>query len=235
MAEVREVREVPGYPGYFASRDGRIYKNDKGEMKELKQYEYEHTGYLLVSMKASDSTRVNTQRAHRIIAATWLAPGELDQIHVNHKDNIRSNNHVDNLEWCTEKENSQHYHKQINPKMMHGAANPLAKLDDNKVRAIRRSGGTYEEIAFEFGISKATVGKIKNRQLWGHVEDLPGEEHPRGFAKGKKHYKAKFTEDDIRAIRASTLSHVDLAHKYGVEFSAIFKIRNRITWKHVED
>jgi len=47
---------------------------------------------------------------HRLVALTFIEnPKGLTD--VNHKDFNRSNNHVDNLEWCTQKENMQHAHQ----------------------------------------------------------------------------------------------------------------------------
>jgi len=52
--------------------------------------------------------------------------------------------------------------------------------------------------------------------------------------RGEGHYAAKLTEDDVRAIRASRLSGPDLASQYGVKFSAIYKIKDGRSWKHVK-
>lgn len=50
---------------------------------------------------------------------------------------------------------------------------------------------------------------------------------------GSKHYAARITEDDVVAIRASSLSPKELATVYPVCASNITMIRNRRTWKHV--
>ena len=52
--------------------------------------------------------------------------------------------------------------------------------------------------------------------------------------RGAKHHKAKLTEEDVRAIRADDeTSHADLGRRYGVQHTAIVKIRQGRTWKHV--
>lgn len=45
---------------------------------------------------------------------------------------------------------------------------------------------------------------------------------------------AKLTEDEVRAIRASTLKGKDLAETYGVSLAAIALIRSGKRWKHVD-
>lgn len=58
-----------------------------------------------------------------------------------------------------------------------------------------------------------------------------------GFAiepiRGVDHHCANFTEDDVRAIRASNESSTLIAERYGVHRTSIIKIRSRKTWKHV--
>lgn len=50
---------------------------------------------------------------------------------------------------------------------------------------------------------------------------------------GSRHPSAKFTEDDVQTIRASTLPHTVIANKYGVSDSTIVRLRARKTWRRV--
>lgn len=51
---------------------------------------------------------------------------------------------------------------------------------------------------------------------------------------GSRHGSAKVTEDDVRAIRQSTLSTRELAGQYGLSWNVVRKIRIHQIWKHVE-
>ncbi len=53
------------------------------------------------------------------------------------------------------------------------------------------------------------------------------------WRQGEAHYRAELTEDDVRAIRASTEPHVVLARRLGVSETTIRDIRNHKTWKHL--
>jgi hypothetical protein len=51
---------------------------------------------------------------------------------------------------------------------------------------------------------------------------------------GTGNHRAKLTEDDIRAIRASPENGQVLADRYGVAREHIWAIRQRIFWSHIE-
>lgn len=50
---------------------------------------------------------------------------------------------------------------------------------------------------------------------------------------GMSHGMAKLTDSDVLLIRASELSGIYLAKKYGVCSATISNVRNRVIWKHI--
>ena len=62
-------------------------------------------GYLSVAL--SKNNKVNYYSVHRLVAIAFI-PNERNKIQVNHKDGIKTNNNVSNLEWTSQSENMRH-------------------------------------------------------------------------------------------------------------------------------
>lgn len=105
-------KQVVGYEGlYEVDQFGRVYGIDRTKtvVDNVRIYEKPiagrqmkqsmHTkGYKTVSLTKNGSTK--TMFVHRIVAEAFLPnPNNLPM--VNHKDEDKTNNFIDNLEWCT--------------------------------------------------------------------------------------------------------------------------------------
>lgn len=101
-------RKHPEYTEIEVSTMGRV-RTVKGHYYKIS---HNNSGYLQVEF------RVNGKRihkyVHRIVVETFIPnPDNLPQ--VNHKDNDRTNNNVDNLEWCTREYNIAYREKYGTP------------------------------------------------------------------------------------------------------------------------
>lgn len=107
---MEEIWKLIGYEGYEVSNLGRVksYKYDKINGKIMKPYK-NTKGYLQIDLQLDGRKRENRVHlsVHRLVAIAFIPnPDNLPQ--VNHKDEDKTNNCVDNLEWCTNDYNA-HY------------------------------------------------------------------------------------------------------------------------------
>lgn len=105
---MEEWKDVIGYEGkYQVTATGRIRTlNFKGTglTKELFPIK-NRWGYLTIQLYKDG--RYHHYGIHRLVALAFIPnPDNLPQ--VNHKDEDKTNNNVDNLEWCTAKYNSNY-------------------------------------------------------------------------------------------------------------------------------
>ena len=78
-------------------------KVKNGERKILAQSN--QYGYKSVSLREGGAQK--TFLVHRLVCAAFL-PRDERRPNVNHKDGNKANNHIENLEWVTQKENIDH-------------------------------------------------------------------------------------------------------------------------------
>ena len=106
-------KDIKGYEGlYQVSNDGkvksltRVVKSRWGTDKPLKEKMVKEIvdslGYSRLSL--SKDGKVRTHKIHRLVAEAFL----IGEGHINHIDGNKQNNSVENLEFCTSKENNNH-------------------------------------------------------------------------------------------------------------------------------
>lgn len=103
------MQEIPGWKGYFVSPDGKVYTNRKsplnrkGELRELSSSN--NKGYMQIQLWNSGKRKPFS--VHRLVAEAFIPnPDNLPQ--VNHINEDKSDNHVDNLEWCNNQQNTEY-------------------------------------------------------------------------------------------------------------------------------
>ena len=102
-------KDIEGYEGlYQVSNLGNILSNNLYAHKKpkLKKLQKHNSGYVSVSLSKDGHDK--SYLVHRLVAQAFLEnPNGYD--FVNHKDENKRNNNVENLEWCTKSYNSTYY------------------------------------------------------------------------------------------------------------------------------
>lgn len=102
------IKRLAEFPDYYVTSTGEVLSSKNGKMTTLKPC-YKLTGqrgYIQVHLYV-DGIRHN-RYVHRLVAETFLG-NRNTELEVNHMDLDKHNNDVSNLEWCTRKENVNHY------------------------------------------------------------------------------------------------------------------------------
>ena len=89
------------FEGYQIDTNGRIFGRD-GSPKKIS---YRRQGYVMVRLSQNGIAR--TYQLHRLVALQFI-PNPFNKPTVNHKDGVRDNNNVSNLEWATLEEQQVH-------------------------------------------------------------------------------------------------------------------------------
>lgn len=162
-------KEVENYTNYEVSNLGRI-RNNKFKNPRLLYGSFDKDGYIKVELKMVGKPHGHF-RLHRLIAACFIDNPD-NKPEVNHKNGIKDDNRLDNLEWVTASENVKHAFD-IGLKTQKGSANNCAKLTEENVREIKtllQDGNmTQVVIAEKFGLHARYISLIKSGRRWGHV------------------------------------------------------------------
>jgi hypothetical protein len=112
------------------------------------------------------------KKVHRLVALAYIE-NPLNKPQVNHINGVKTDNDVNNLEWCTAKENIRHSFKTGLSKNHPGTDRYNSKLLDKDIVAIRRLGRvrTGVELAKAFNVSKQLINNILLRKTWKHIKE----------------------------------------------------------------
>lgn len=120
------IKEIINYPDYYVDDSGNVYSRKYGYLRKLKQYPKTY-GYLYVAL--SKNGKKDYLRVHRLVAEAFI-PNQDNLPEVNHKDEDKTNNSVDNLEWCTSSYNKTYGDR--SKKVAKKVSDPRIKRANNK-------------------------------------------------------------------------------------------------------
>lgn len=103
------AKQVPNFPMYYATPDGRVFTTYK-YTHEIALNTKDKDGYLKIALMRLDGEKWirKDMRKHRVIALTFL--GESNLL-INHKNQIKTDNRIENLEYVDNRENQSHWRR----------------------------------------------------------------------------------------------------------------------------
>lgn len=158
---------------YYVSSCGRIFTSKyKGTncIKELKKC-FDSDGYNIVTIYL-ESSKARTLKVHRMVSELFLKH-DYSRNQINHKNGIKTDNRVENLEWCNGSENTKHAYRTGLRKTRKGEECNLSKLTEENVIDIRSKyiprKYTIYKLAKEYNVTPQLISKILLKKCWNHI------------------------------------------------------------------
>jgi transposase len=231
-----EWRDISGYEGYYQVSNlgrvrscDRVVKTERGDRAikmRLMKPNLHRRGYYRIDLQKA-SVRI-TCFVHRLVAIAFL-PIQDGRDQVNHKNGIKTDNCVDNLEWCNQHENMRHAVEYgLKPSMVgENAVNSLlTESQVLEIRELRANGTKLRIIAEMYGVSLSAIAMVVYCYNWAHLPSaVPEKRHSSCLE------EAQVLE--IRRLRLEGLKFKEIAKMFGVSQGAITGVVYRHTWKHI--
>lgn len=123
-------------------------------------------GYLFCGLKGKSF------RVHRIVAMAFIINPE-NKPCINHKNGIKYDNNVDNLEWCTVRENTIHAYKNGLINVSCGENHvyyKLTKVEVKEIIELSKTKTAVRQIAKRYKIHAQTAHDIINNITWKRIQ-----------------------------------------------------------------
>ena len=175
---------IKGYENRYEVSDcGEVRSIKRKAPRFLKAFK-DPAGYLRVNLYSGTKSSMKMHFVHDLVAEAFIA-SKPPKMTVNHKDGVKTNNTVSNLEYLTLADNTRHAHRTglINNR---GENNGRAKLKEQDVYMICSglcSGQAMGDTAQTFGVCIATVSHIWTGKSWVHHTSTFTEYMPSGLSR----------------------------------------------------
>ncbi len=175
--------DIPKYENYFQIsnklRVRSLYGWNKGGLFKrknpliIKLVSCKNPGYYTIGVGFVGFNNKKRLYIHRIVAEMFI-PNPYNYKCINHKNGIKTDNRIENLEWCSHKQNIHHALDTGLIKIKVGQQQSNVKLTDIQVMEIFNiRNKTYVEIGKIYHVNPNTVKAIMIGRCWNHLTGLP--------------------------------------------------------------
>lgn len=173
MKNKKEIwKNIIGYEHYLISNLGRVFavervtKNNKFLKGKFLSTKNKSKGYYSVSLTNLEDSKQFTFKIHRLLAIHFIPKVE-GKNQVNHINGIKTDNRLENLEWCTNQENVKHAFDiglRVIPSGDKNLSTKIFKQDYEKIKEMYTTGKySKTALAAKFGVHRRTILRILNK------------------------------------------------------------------------
>ena len=173
MIEV--FKPIPGHPGYEVSNQGSVRSLDRTVIKHHFGVDREFAlrgrilalrrhpqGYRGVSLGQGSQATV-----HSLVMLAFVGERP-DGAWINHKNGDKTDNRLENLEYCTPKQNAEHaVHTRLQPPPPGGGK--LTVVDVRAIKSRIHKGERGCDIARDYGVTQQCIYSISKNKSWAWV------------------------------------------------------------------
>lgn len=156
---------IDGFEFYKINNIGEVF-SIKRNIK-MKPY-MDRDEYLMVSLRINNKSK--WKKVHRLVAIAFM-PNPENKPQVNHKNGIKYDNRLENLEWCTNSENMKHAYalNLIIPNT--GESKFSSKLKNSDIVNIKTNplSLTQKQLSEIYNVHNSNISRIINGKKWKHV------------------------------------------------------------------
>lgn len=156
-----EFRKLQNYSNYRIYPDGRIYSEF---IHRFITPAFDSKKYLQVTL-VNDLGERKTIKLHRLVASAFL-PNLDEKREINHKDFDKTNNSVENLEWCDKNYNVQYNFNHRDYTEQIEKVSPLSREQVMVIPELIDKGFSIKLIAKLFHVGHITIRNIIAKRTW---------------------------------------------------------------------
>ena len=160
----------------ISNYEGKYQVINMGRIKSLSRIENGFTerilnpvtirGYRYIGLSTKGKTKL--VRVHRLVAIHFI-PNPVNKPTVNHKNGIKYDNRVDNLEWATCGENNKHAIDTGLKKVLKGESVNNAMLSNAQALEIFNSKEDNNILSSQYNVSVGQIRAIKRGSRWSSI------------------------------------------------------------------
>ena len=162
-----DFKEIKNIPNVYVNKNGKVI-GKKGKIvsgRNIHGYLYFHN---------IENNKSKNYPIHRMVLETFNPVKNMEYLHVNHINGIKTDNRLENLEWCTSKENITHA---INNGLMNttGVNNGRHKLTQEAIIDIRNNCIPYSKeksqtvFAKKYNCSSGTISNLFLKHTYKNI------------------------------------------------------------------